>query len=94
MKILFLAAVLFTAPVFANIQMEERIVYIRNGQAFTMWMQKTEKPVLNQPAPCLQNITVRIEHGQPLTVVNPQYAKCVEEQNSKVNAQERGGDDN
>jgi hypothetical protein len=94
MKILFLVAALFSAPVFANIQMEERIVYIRNGQAFTMWMKKTDKAVLNQPAPCLENITVRIEHGQPLTVLNPHYAKCILEQSAKVNAQERGGDDN
>lgn len=97
MKSLFLLTALLASPAFADTQtdkIDERIVYIRNGEATTIWMKKTEKPsaVNTTPVPCLEQIVIRIERGVQQTVANPHYAKCLEEQ-TRVNAQERGGDE-
>ena len=93
-----LIGLLFAVPAMAKetTQFEERIIYIRNGQPFTMWVKKTPLTESNKPAPCLKDIIVRIEHGQQLTTRNPYYEECVQEQmaqEQKANAQERGGDD-
>lgn len=91
-----LIGLLFALPVFGNDEDVEKIIYVRDGQATTLWQSNSEEIVKNTQKPCLQNINVRIATGEMLTTKNPYYQECVNQQlgipSTKVNAQERGGE--
>ena len=93
MKYVLVAAALSLISVISKADegMHESIIYIRNGQAVTLWEKdQSALDVSKNPAPCMKEIVVDVQHGQQTRFQNPNFAKCVEAQRI-VNGQDRGG---